>query len=292
MTLNAGEHYPFSDMALSRRLERAEAHSNARFVDARAKLFPSSGARWIEVAGAFAMFDGPASPLTQTFGLGLFEPVTDRHMEMMEGFFLERDAPVAHEVSPLAHAELLTLLNARGYQPLELTSVMFRPIARGMTCVETRNHRLRARPADPGESEVWEELSVRGWSEFPELADFMRKMTETRMASDALPFLAELDGRPIATGALCVCDGVALLAGASTIPEGRRQGAQIALLDARLRWAAEHGCDLAMMCAQPGASSQRNAERHGFRVAYTRMKWRLAAQQSGPSHSEDASDRS
>jgi len=29
------------------------------------------------------------------------------------------------------------------------------------------------------------------------------------------------------------------------------------------------------MCALPGSGSQRNAERHGFRIAYTRMKWRL-----------------
>jgi hypothetical protein len=94
--------------------------------------------------------------------------------------------------------------------------------------------------------------------------------------SGALSFMAELDGQPIATGALSITDGVALLAGASTIPEGRRQGAQLALLDARLRFASEQGCDLAMMCAQPGSSSQRNAERHGFRIAYTRIKWRLA----------------
>jgi hypothetical protein len=73
-----------------------------------------------------------------------------------------------------------------------------------------------------------------------------------------------------------LCDGVGLLAGASTVPEGRRQGAQNALLDARLRYAAQHGCDLAMMCALPGSASQRNAERHGFRIAYTRIKWRLA----------------
>ena len=49
--------------------------------------------------------------------------------------------------------------------------------------------------------------------------------------SDALSFMAELDGQPIATGAMILGDGVALLAGASTIPEARRQGAQLALLD-------------------------------------------------------------
>jgi hypothetical protein len=30
-----------------------------------------------------------------------------------------------------------------------------------------------------------------------------------------------------------------------------------------------------MMCAQPGSQSQRNAEKHGFRIAYTRIKWQL-----------------
>lgn len=80
---------------------------------------------------------------------------------------------------------------------------------------------------------------------------------------------------PIASGAVFVHDGVALLAGASTVPEGRRRGAQLALLDTRRRYAASNGCDLAMMCAAPGSASQRNAERNGFRVAYTRTKWQL-----------------
>lgn len=31
-----------------------------------------------------------------------------------------------------------------------------------------------------------------------------------------------------------------------------------------------------MLVAEPGSNSQRNAERNGFRVAYTRTKWRLA----------------
>jgi hypothetical protein len=92
---------------------------------------------------------------------------------------------------------------------------------------------------------------------------------------DGLSFLAEIGGEPVATGALSICEGVALLAGASTVPEARRRGAQLALLDARLDYAARQGCDLAMMCAQPGSSSQRNAERQGFRIAYTRIKWRL-----------------
>ena len=74
-------------------------------------------------------------------------------------------------------------------------------------------------------------------------------------------------------GALALCDGVAHLAGASTMPDGRKRGAQLALLGHRLRYAAAHGCDVALMAALPGSSSQRNAERNGFRIAYTRIKW-------------------
>jgi GNAT superfamily N-acetyltransferase len=87
-------------------------------------------------------------------------------------------------------------------------------------------------------------------------------------------FLAEIDGQPGAAGALLVHEGVALLAGAATVPELRRCGLQGALLEARLRYAREHGCDLAMMVTEAGSTSQRNAERQGFRIAYTRIKWR------------------
>jgi GNAT superfamily N-acetyltransferase len=87
--------------------------------------------------------------------------------------------------------------------------------------------------------------------------------------------VAEVDGQMIAAGALCIGEGVALLAGACTIPEWRKQGAQRALLENRLRYGALQGCDLAMMVAAPGSASQRNAQRQGFHIAYTRIKWRL-----------------
>ena len=58
--------YPLSDLTLARRLERCEARTNAAFVETRARLRPESNATWIECAGAYAMFDGIGSPLTQT----------------------------------------------------------------------------------------------------------------------------------------------------------------------------------------------------------------------------------
>ena len=67
---------PFSDLALSRRLERAEGYACVQYAEARRRAFPDSGSEWIERAGAYAVFDGTESPVTQTFGLAIFEELS------------------------------------------------------------------------------------------------------------------------------------------------------------------------------------------------------------------------
>ena len=124
---------------------------------------------------------------------------------------------------------------------------------------------------------MWADLSARGWADGnPELLGFLEQFGALAFArKESVNFVAELDGKSGATGMLCLHDGVALFAGASTVPEMRRRGLQAALLEARMRYAYEHGYSLAMMVTEAGSQSQRNAERKGFRIAYTRTKWRL-----------------
>ncbi|MEW5918064.1 MAG: hypothetical protein AB1762_16800, partial [Gemmatimonadota bacterium] len=119
--------FPEADLAVARRLERAEAMANAAFVDARAALQPNVGAEWIEVAGAYAMFDGVGSPLTQTFGVGVFDLFGDREFERIEQFFARHAAAAAHEVSSFAQGDTLRLLSSRGYSPIEASVVLVRP---------------------------------------------------------------------------------------------------------------------------------------------------------------------
>src|SRR5262249_3134038 len=154
--------------------------------------------------------------------------------------------------------------------------VMHRPIRKGISLTAPRNERIQVRLIREGEEDLWAQIAARGWSESTELFDFVLEMGQTNAKRVGTHlFFAELDGQPIATGALAISEGVAHLAGASTVPEGRKQGAQLALLDARLRYGAQQKCDIAMIGAQPGSASQRNAERYGFRIAYTRIKWQL-----------------
>jgi|KBSMisStandDraft_5_1062788.scaffolds.fasta_scaffold00339_24 GNAT superfamily N-acetyltransferase len=265
---------PFSDLALCRRFEQTEGHACAQYATARQKLFPDSGSEWIRCAGTYAVFDGVHSPVTQTFGLGVFSPVTPVILDTIEKFFRDRQAEVCHEVAPFAGVEALDLLCRRNYRPAELSSVLYKRVEQPGR--ELAPH-IQTRIAGSNELQVWADVSARGWaSEHPELVVFLRELGSiTSIAQGYLPFLAELDGEPAAAGGLFIYEGVALFAGAATAPEFRRRGLQGALLQSRTRYALEKGCDLAMMVAAPGSDSQRNAERKGFQVAYTRTKWKL-----------------
>jgi GNAT superfamily N-acetyltransferase len=223
------------------------------------------------------VFDGISSPVTQSFGLGIFEQLNATSLDTIEDFFLDRGAPVLHEVSPLAGVAALDLLCGRKYKPIEISSVLYRPVAQPLVGGHDNIHVRVIRSED---TQLWTEISARGWShEHPELVDFLLDNGVLLTArEDSLCFLAEVDGLPGAAGVLCINDGVALFGGSATVPELRRRGLQGALLEARMRYAWEHGCDLAMMVAEAGSNSQRNAERKGFRIAYTRAKWRLSEQ--------------
>jgi GNAT superfamily N-acetyltransferase len=266
----------FSDLALSRRLERAEGHACAQFAEARRRLFPDSGSEWMECSGAYAVFDGIGSPVTQTFGLGLFEELTAASLDVIERFFLDRGAQVDHEVSPLVGSSTLSFLSARQYRPIEISNVMYRPTEKP---VAGEDSNIRVRVTGPEDEQTWAFTSAQGWAhEHPEILDFIQQSAAISSARKQSPcFLAEIDGQPGAAGSLCIHDGVALFAGAATIPEMRRRGLQAALLEARMRYAFDHRCDIAMLVAEAGSESQRNAERKGFQIAYTRIKWRLSS---------------
>ena len=266
----------FADHALARRLEITEGYACSQFAAARSRMHPGSTSAWTECGGALLTFDGIEAPTTQSFGLGIFAELTPSLLAEAEGFFFARGSAAMHEICPLAGPAAIHLLCERGYRPIEISNVLFRPIEEPASPSQAS---VFVRLIGPGDSLVWTEVSTRGWThEHPELEDFVRQMGELIVSREGSAcFLAGIDGRPGAAGVVVTHNGVALLAGAATVPELRRRGLQRALLEARLRYAWECGCDLAMMVAEAGSNSQRNAERQGFHIAYTRIKWRREA---------------
>jgi hypothetical protein len=206
-----------ADRSLACRLERAEGLTNGAFVEARARLMPDSGAKWISVAGACAMFDGVESPWTQTFGLGLFQMPTVAELTVIEDFFEERGARVFHEVSPLADKAILAMLGERGYRPFEMSNVMFLPLSERVSPRGESASSVGVHVAGEEEAGIWARASAEGWSEYAEFVHLMLEMGRVvATAKGNTLFLAELDGQVIGAGGLCIHEGVALFAGAST----------------------------------------------------------------------------
>lgn len=261
------------DLDLARRLEATEGAICKSYLEPRRRVSGVETAA-VERDGCVAVFDGAGSPLSQSFGLGMRAAVTAELLDELEAFFWSRDTDALHEVSPFAGVEAYALLVARGYQPIELSTVLAQPIG----AIARPETALVAHRIDPArEGAAWIDAAVAGWASDPDVAPTVRSIAEVNVANAEMAHYAVArDGALVASGSLGVHGGVALLAGASTIPAARGAGAQAALLAQRLSDAAARGCTVAMMVTAVGSTSQRNAERRGFRVAYTRTKWRRA----------------
>lgn len=268
----------YSNKSLSQKLERTEASANAEFVKSRLRMVPMSQAEWIDVNGTYAMFDGAESFLTQTFGLGLFNSKVEADLEIIENFYRRVSAPVYHEVSPMADHGTIEILIKKGYQPIEMTNILYKQLSSKDENKAKIESKLEVKKLIEGQENLWASTSVEGWSQdMPDHKDFMYQYSQISCQSaGATPYFVHFNDKPISTGLLYIYDDVALLAGDSTIVEGRNKGGQKALIDVRLNDAIDRGCNLAMLAASPGSQSQMNAEKNGFSIAYTRTKWELS----------------
>ncbi|MCX5745855.1 MAG: hypothetical protein NT062_25545, partial [Proteobacteria bacterium] len=207
----------FMDRALSQRLEGAEGAIGASFVDARQRVSPDAGARRQDFDGTIALYDGPASPMSQTFGLGLAQPATAAQLAAIEAFFDACGCTTQHEVSPLAGVETTALLVARGYRPIEMSTILVRPIVDDHLAEPIVVPRgLVVRRIDPRvDGARFIDASVRGWCDDPAQEAVIRPLATLGVANPTMTsFLVEADGGEVlATGSLGLHEGVALLAG-------------------------------------------------------------------------------
>jgi hypothetical protein len=258
----------FSDLDLTRRVEAAEAQASLAWLTAYQRLYPAAGAVAEAVAGGWARFAGIDSPVTQATSLGMNGPVSEPDLDRMEAFYRSRGSACRVIVCPLADPSLLASLNHRDYRLTEMENVLVRriepskrppPLMPGVT----------VRRAKEREGNLWAQIMAGGFFEHglpdPKLMEMFRAS-----AAGLQSFLGFLGEEPAGAGVFFIHEGVALLCGAATLPRFRQRGVHRALHYARLACAAVEGCNLACVMTQPGSTSQRNAERQGFQVAYTR----------------------
>jgi hypothetical protein len=250
-----------TDLALARRIEQAEAANGERC----AAVQPGSAVA--EFGGGRAVFVGVGSPLTHAIGVGLNGPVTPEELERLEAFFLSRGNPPVIDVCPLAHASLHEYVSERGYRVAEFNNQMVRTAGEVIPYAG-----VEVRPAVSGEEQLWARVLAQGFLDREEVNEEEIHVGRVlfRMAA-ARCYFALFAGEPVSAAALAMERGVALLYADSTRAGWRGRGAHLALIAARLECARREGCDLATASVLPGSGSQRNYERLGFRVAYTKV---------------------
>ena len=99
----------------------------------------------------------------------------------------------------------------------------------------------------------------------------MRLATAATRREGARFFFGVVDGELAGTGQLEMSGDFGWLSADTTLPPFRRRGVQTTLQRARLQILRDAGYALAVTESVPGSASQRNMERLGFRVAYTRV---------------------
>ena len=262
---------PFADAALAARLEGFAALENERFVAAAQRWRPDGDAeaRWI--AGGCASFIGPGAPVNQASGLAMDGPVVPAHIDELEVFFQAHGVPAYVNVCPLAHTSLAIELSRRHYRVAGFENVLVRSLGRAGDDIAP-DPGVDVREIGDMDALMWGRQVVLGFAAPDEPTAAEDDFAEVLARVEGLTrLIAYVDGEPAATAELVVRDGIGWLSADTTLPAYRGRGLQTALQRRRLELSAAAGCSLAVTESRPGSGSQRNMERLGFRIAYTRV---------------------
>ena len=257
----------FVDLAFARRLELAETILPDCYECLR-QYSPDRAVRRLEIGGGTAFYAGPDYPANQMVGMGLYGEVTASHLDEVEEFFRSGGVPSVVVLSPLAHESLRTLLGERGYGIAEFNSVLIRRL--GSDEPLTPPAGIRIERVNNDTVGAWMRAIAEGFAQDIKVAEDV--FGGFSALPGALAFAASIEGKVVGGcgGRIIPEARLAALFGAATIPEYRGRGVQTALIARRLHEAALAGCEYAVVSTQPGSGSQRNMERRGFRLAYTK----------------------
>jgi ribosomal protein S18 acetylase RimI-like enzyme len=259
--------FPFVDRELARRFELAAAHRSVEF----ARSMPDAQ---IQSNGdASFVYAGSGMPTNRAIGLGLMEPVAREQVDDLESFYHHCGSPARVDVCPLADRSLIEILGQRGYRVDLVLNMLFRPVNDLAAQADTE---IEVRPVGETELPLWQHTAAQGFSGQEEPpSSLVNIIAATGHSASAALFLAWVGAFPAGGGAYVLHTSpegkIAELCSASTRIEFRRRGVQTALLHYRLQAAQKAGCDYVTVLTEPGSASQRNVERAGFRLAYTRF---------------------
>lgn len=259
----------FADVLTAARLELAQAWRATYYARAHLEHQPDPRGDTLTIGGAQVIYGGADAPVNRAIGVGMVEPAGLPTIQAIEEFYAVRGAPVRVDLCPLADAALVNLLADRGYQLERFYTVL--AVRLPVTHADAPGDPIRITQATAPEASRWLTVVGQGFEGQDQPSpSLLRILRPNFYAANAYAFLAWIGDEPAGGGGMYVHGGVAEFGGASTRVAYRKRGVQAALIRHRLDAAYTLGCDLAMVMTMPGTVSQRNVQRAGFDVAYTK----------------------
>lgn len=210
-------------------------------------------------------------------GVGLAGAVEAEELDGMVQFFEEKGIEPRVEICPFVDASLIDGLARLGFVLRRFETVFYRSLAvaedfappypalAGLT-IEVVDKR------DPAAAEAFARVCLSGF--LPDgvepSPDLLASAARVVPHARTVAIRAMVDGRCVGAGAMEFHEDLSALYGVSVVPDARRKGIQLAMMAWRLRKAAERGATMATISSLPGASTETNAVRMGFRVAYNK----------------------
>jgi GNAT superfamily N-acetyltransferase len=237
-------------------------------------IYPDATA--FRVSGGACVWYSPDNLANGSSGLGMSGPVEREEVAALIAFFEDREAPARIDVCPYADRSLLRWLAGYGFVITAFETVLCQRLGTADTVrdaipvADDGSVRI-VHAAGDEERELWASLEARGFTDDAADEAGITLARAIAFRTDVLHFIGYVGDEPVGTGMLSMRGGVAMLSGDSTLPAWRGHGVQTAMLAHRLRYAQEAGCDLGVIEASPGGVSERNQQRAGFVVAYTRV---------------------
>jgi GNAT superfamily N-acetyltransferase len=274
----------FASATLARRIDLVEAALVRAIVVRVQRRQPGAGAFASPVAGGWALFAGVGNPVNKVIGIGFDAPPDGQEFAAVERAYESAGSETRAEVATLARAETHAWLSRRGFQLEGFENVLGHTLRGGAAELDAPPplaSPAHVRVAVDSELDEWVRVVTDGFAApddsgaggdqaLPQGDDLAVMIDDALRADGNLRYLARVEGEIAGGASMRIDDGVALLAGAATLPAFRRRGVQRALLRSRLADAARAGCELAVVVTQPGSISQANAQRQGFALLYSR----------------------
>lgn len=232
----------------------------------------------VPFAGGTASRDEPGAWSNAVLGAGFAGAVAADEIARMIEWYESAGIEPRVELAPYVDRTLIDGLAAAGFVVRHFENVFVRPL-RPDERIEPP-HRVPddvtlevVRPDDPETIDAFARAVVAGFLEGATELPASHLESNRRVARHprTVTIVARRAGEIVAGGSLELCGDSGALFGLSVLPGHRRLGIQQAMLAWRLQHAARRGAAFVTISARPSVSTESNARRMGFQVAYTKV---------------------